>query len=391
MAIQLPKAMTPVTSNREQNGRIRAYAQIIEEYFEAHGIPARVTEVNSEPHGIQFCIEVAVGTEIERILKLQKELTRILAAPHNRLAIEAPIPGRNLIGITIPRVCSYPDIPVLESPDPNSENIWLLKKSAQYYRHYQKVCGPTLEKEKLIEKDTHDVDSITRDYFFLKTVFSKFEKKPDLRVNARILEATFEAFGLSVNITEININADHYLYFAKPKNEMEAKNIVKLNKDIALALSAPGGTVGIRAPMPERDEIGISVFRINILGEPITVHNFQDKSSSRGYFRKIISTKLLKISRDFFLRYELKFRKADLYSLVEKYRKQFRKMYNNQLITVFNEERGASDSLRERASRLFAMQQEFDRRNIDYSNIAMFTNGLSYKEKISLVGKKIVI
>lgn len=391
MAIQLPKAMAPVTSNREQSGRIRAYAQIIEEYLLAYGIPAKVSEVNSEPNGIQFCIEIAVGTEIERVLKHQKALTRLLAAPHNRLTIEAPIPGRYFIGITIPWVCAYPDIPSSESPDPNSENIWLLKKSAQNYRLYEKACGATLEREKMMKKDSHDVESISRDYFFLKSVFSKFEQKPDLRVNASLLEATFEAFGLAVQITEININADHYLYFANPKNEMEAKNIVKLKKDIALALSAPGGNVGITAPIQGKNEIGISVSRINILGELITVANIPHKDNSRGYFRNIISTKLLKISRDYFRRFYSKFRIADRYSLLWEYRKRFKKMNHNMLINTFNEEIGNTEWTREKASFVAAMQHEFDRRGFDYSDIVNFLKGLSYDKGIKLIGRKITI
>lgn len=143
MTIYLPKAMKPVTRNREQSGRMRAYAQLIEDYLQAYDIRVKVTEVNSEPSGIQFCLEIALGCAIDDILKQQKELSTILAAPYNRLIIEAPIPGRSLVGITIPWVYPYPEIPPADAVIQRTDS-WLFKVSVYFFRLSEKVGGPVL-------------------------------------------------------------------------------------------------------------------------------------------------------------------------------------------------------------------------------------------------------
>lgn len=116
MSITLPKPMKPVANNRELRGNMREYAMIIEKYLEAYGIQAMVVEVNPDPPGIQFCLKIAIGTKISTILKHEKGLATILAAPHGRVTIEAPILGRDLIGITIPNVHPYPELP--DPPQP---------------------------------------------------------------------------------------------------------------------------------------------------------------------------------------------------------------------------------------------------------------------------------
>jgi S-DNA-T family DNA segregation ATPase FtsK/SpoIIIE len=66
------------------------------------GIKARVAEVNPGPTVTQYALEVAVGTNISEIVKKSSNLALALASTTGTVRIEAPIPGRSLVGIEIP-------------------------------------------------------------------------------------------------------------------------------------------------------------------------------------------------------------------------------------------------------------------------------------------------
>ena len=80
----------------------RKHAQLIEETLKSLGIVAQVAEVNFLENGVQYCLEISVGTKIADILAYQKELALAVASPTATVQIEAPIRGRSLVGITIP-------------------------------------------------------------------------------------------------------------------------------------------------------------------------------------------------------------------------------------------------------------------------------------------------
>ena len=91
---------------------LRKSAAIIERSLDCFGITARVAEVNNRPNDIEFAIEVALGTRIADILALENDMAMALAVPPELLVIEAPIPGRSLIGIRVP----YPNYESWETP-----------------------------------------------------------------------------------------------------------------------------------------------------------------------------------------------------------------------------------------------------------------------------------
>jgi S-DNA-T family DNA segregation ATPase FtsK/SpoIIIE len=70
--------------------------------LESFGITARVVEVNLGPAVTQYALEVALGTKLSKITALERDLALALAAPTGTIRIEAPIPGRSLIGIELP-------------------------------------------------------------------------------------------------------------------------------------------------------------------------------------------------------------------------------------------------------------------------------------------------
>lgn len=87
---------------KADRGDVRKNAQIIEDTLESFGITARVAEVNNSPSVTQYALEVALGTKLSKIQNLSNDLAMALAAPGGQIRVEAPIPGRSLVGIEVP-------------------------------------------------------------------------------------------------------------------------------------------------------------------------------------------------------------------------------------------------------------------------------------------------
>lgn len=83
-------------------GDINGNADIIEKTLESFGITANIVEVNLGPAVTQYAIQVALGTKLSKITALERDLALALSAPTGAIRIEAPIPGRNLVGIELP-------------------------------------------------------------------------------------------------------------------------------------------------------------------------------------------------------------------------------------------------------------------------------------------------
>jgi DNA segregation ATPase FtsK/SpoIIIE, S-DNA-T family len=88
--------------HKADRGDVRQNASIIEGTLESFGISAKVAEVNSGPAVTQYAIKIALGTKVSKITSLSSDLALALAAPTGAVRIEAPIPGRDLVGIEIP-------------------------------------------------------------------------------------------------------------------------------------------------------------------------------------------------------------------------------------------------------------------------------------------------
>jgi S-DNA-T family DNA segregation ATPase FtsK/SpoIIIE len=90
------------SAGKADRGDIKGNAAIIEQTLESFGITARVVEVNLGPAVTQYALEVALGTKLSKITALERDLALALAAPTGTIRIEAPIPGRSLVGIELP-------------------------------------------------------------------------------------------------------------------------------------------------------------------------------------------------------------------------------------------------------------------------------------------------
>ena len=82
------------------SGDIKANINVIKRTLENFGIEVEMAEVNVGPSVTQYTLRPAQGIKLARITALQNDLSLALAA--HPLRIEAPIPGRSLVGIEIP-------------------------------------------------------------------------------------------------------------------------------------------------------------------------------------------------------------------------------------------------------------------------------------------------
>ncbi|HOA47591.1 MAG TPA: DNA translocase FtsK 4TM domain-containing protein [Candidatus Paceibacterota bacterium] len=96
----LPLALLDREENNAIAGNIRSNAQIIKRTFHNFGIDVEMGEVSIGPSVTQYTLKPAEGIKLSRILSLQNDLALALAA--HPIRIEAPIPGRSLVGIEVP-------------------------------------------------------------------------------------------------------------------------------------------------------------------------------------------------------------------------------------------------------------------------------------------------
>ena len=87
-------------SGKPNAGDAKAYAEIIRRTLSNFGIEVEMGEANIGPTVTQYTLKPAQGIKLSRIVALQNDLSLSLAA--HPLRIEAPIPGRSLVGIEIP-------------------------------------------------------------------------------------------------------------------------------------------------------------------------------------------------------------------------------------------------------------------------------------------------
>ncbi len=83
-------------------GDVKKNATIIEKTLESFGISANVAEVNGGPAVTQYALNIAAGTKITKIANLQHDIALALATRTGTVRIEAPIPGKSLVGIEVP-------------------------------------------------------------------------------------------------------------------------------------------------------------------------------------------------------------------------------------------------------------------------------------------------
>jgi S-DNA-T family DNA segregation ATPase FtsK/SpoIIIE len=81
-------------------GDVKATANSIKRTFQNFGIDVEMDEVSIGPSVTRYALKPAEGVRLSKIIGLQKNLELALAA--HPVRIEAPIPGKSLVGIEVP-------------------------------------------------------------------------------------------------------------------------------------------------------------------------------------------------------------------------------------------------------------------------------------------------
>jgi len=95
-----PLTLLDDVSSKPSSGDISGNKNIIKRTLADFGILVEMGEVNVGPTVTQYTLKPASGINLSRIVALRKNLSLALAA--DPIRIEAPIPGKSLVGIEIP-------------------------------------------------------------------------------------------------------------------------------------------------------------------------------------------------------------------------------------------------------------------------------------------------
>jgi len=95
----LPELLEP-DSGEPTSGDIKTNANIIKRTLQHFGVEVEMSEVNIGPTVTQYTFRPAQGIKLSKITTLNNDLSLALAA--HPIRIEAPIPGRSLVGIELP-------------------------------------------------------------------------------------------------------------------------------------------------------------------------------------------------------------------------------------------------------------------------------------------------
>lgn len=95
-----PLSILKKDSGKPDVGDIKSNANMIKRTLQNFGINVEMDEISIGPSITRYALKPAEGVKLTRITTLQQDLSLALAA--HPLRIEAPIPGKSLVGIEIP-------------------------------------------------------------------------------------------------------------------------------------------------------------------------------------------------------------------------------------------------------------------------------------------------
>lgn len=98
--ISIPVDLLEHKNAKPTSGDIHGRMYVIQKTLEHFGIPVEMGEVSVGPTVTQFTLKPAEGIKLSRLTSLSNDLALALAA--HPIRIEAPIPGKSLVGIEVP-------------------------------------------------------------------------------------------------------------------------------------------------------------------------------------------------------------------------------------------------------------------------------------------------
>lgn len=121
-----PTSLLQAVKPTDQSGeykKIEHNIGVLERTFESFGVDAKVVKASLGPSVTKFEIQPAIGVKVSKIVNLTDDLALALAAKDIRM--EAPIPGKSLIGIEVPNdaVSTVSFREIIENNPAKSENL----------------------------------------------------------------------------------------------------------------------------------------------------------------------------------------------------------------------------------------------------------------------------
>lgn len=98
--IAIPLDLLDLSTSQPTSGNIDANKERIKKTLENFGISVEMGEVNVGPTVTQYTLKPAEGVKLSQITSLGNDLALALAA--HPIRIEAPIPGKSLVGVEVP-------------------------------------------------------------------------------------------------------------------------------------------------------------------------------------------------------------------------------------------------------------------------------------------------
>ena len=98
-SINMLKSVKNVNS-KENEANAKASITKLEEVLKVFEISGKIVQVNIGPTVTQYELDLKAGTKVNKLLGIQREIALAMAAKDVR--IQAPIPGKNTIGIELP-------------------------------------------------------------------------------------------------------------------------------------------------------------------------------------------------------------------------------------------------------------------------------------------------
>ncbi len=95
-----PMSLLERDKGKPEVGDIKANANIIKRTLQNFGVQVEMDEISVGPSVTRYALKPAEGVKLSKILGLQNNLSLALAA--HPIRIEAPIPGKSLVGIEVP-------------------------------------------------------------------------------------------------------------------------------------------------------------------------------------------------------------------------------------------------------------------------------------------------
>jgi S-DNA-T family DNA segregation ATPase FtsK/SpoIIIE len=97
-----PLSLLEKDKGKPETGDIKANANIIKRTLQNFNITVEMDEISIGPSVTRYALKPAEGVKLSRIVGLNNDLALALAA--HPIRIEAPIPGKSLVGIEVPNV-----------------------------------------------------------------------------------------------------------------------------------------------------------------------------------------------------------------------------------------------------------------------------------------------